>query len=342
RLLPPSVTPYGDDYTFDDSFRVMVNIDYQHPQWEVLTGAKYSYDPETESILIRFTPQAESVYLAWASPYTMRNLNMFIERWEDNPDFYLEPIGLSVEGRPIYRITVSDPEVPDSEKKVVWITGTQHAYEMAAGPVCEGLVETLLAPGDSAAELRRRFVYHLVPLINPDAVARGGYRYNMHDIDLNRNWDDFKLSDWDSEVSEPEVAAVKRAVDDWVAGGGGLDMFFDFHCLTVLERNLLMIMATPDSIPARVVEEEERFARDFFSKRYVWRLSKDSSTGGACNEISGLYAAQTGVLSYTSEHCLGMVARAGQSPVRATPDFWKALGRDYALTIREYFDSMDE
>jgi len=339
RKVPLSVTPYQDDFTFNEDFQAMVNTDYQNPNWEVLTDAEYSYNPEDESMLIRFTPQAESVYLAWASPYTMRNLNAFIERWEDHPDFYLHPIGLSVEGRPLYQITISDSKTDDSEKKVIWITGIQHGYEMAAGPVCEGLAETLLAPGDSAAELRERFVYHLVPMVNPDAVARGGYRYNMHDVDLNRNWDDLKLSPWDREIGEPEVAAVKRAVRNWVDGGGGLDMFFDFHCLTVLSKNLLMIMATPDSIPSKVAEAQERFVRDFFSKRYVWRVSKGSSTGGASSMISDLYVESTGVLSFTSEHCLGRIQPKDKPMVRATPALWKVLGADYVKTIREYFES---
>ena len=342
RKVPLSVTTYQDDYTFDAQFQAMVNTDYQNPRWEPLADAEYSYSPDDESMLIRFTPRAESVYLAWASPYTMRNLNALIERWEDNSNFYLTPIGLSIEGRPLYQITISDSEVADREKKVIWIIGNQHGYEMAAGPVCEGLAEALLAPGESAAELRKQFVYHLVPLVNPDAVARGGYRYNMHDVDLNRNWDNLKLSPWDSEISEPEVAAVKRAIEDWVDTGGGLDMFFDFHCLTVLSKNLLMIMATPDSIPLKVAEQQERFVQDFFSKRYLWRISKNSSTGGACGAISEMYAESTGVLSFTAEHCLGRITPKGKPMVRAAPELWRALGADYVRTIKEYFDSIAE
>jgi Zinc carboxypeptidase/PKD domain len=342
RLIPLSVSPYQDDYAFNDSFQVMVNTDYQNPDWKVLAGAEHIYNPEDESLLIRFTPQAESVYLAWSIPYTLRNLNAFIERWEDHPDFYLSPIGLSVEGRPLYHITISDSEVPDDKKKVIWITGTQHGYEMAAGPVCEGIAEALLAQGDSAAELRRKYVYQLVPLVNPDAVARGGYRYNMHDVDLNRNWDNLKLKPWDNEISEPEVAAVKRILDEWVADGGGLDMFFDFHCLTALSGSLLMIMAGQDSIPPEIAREEERFMNDFFSRSYVWRLSKNKSTADACGMVSDYYAESTGVLSFTSEHCIGWVTKKGQPKQRSTPAFWRELGRDYVKTIRDYFDSTTE
>ncbi|HUU29958.1 MAG TPA: M14 family zinc carboxypeptidase [archaeon] len=342
RPVPESVTPYADDYSFDEHFTLMANTYYNNPDWRPLTEAKYSYDPKTAALVARFTPESESIYLAWASPYTMRNLEQFLDRWEDRPEFSWQPIGMSVEGRPILQITVTDPGVDDSGKKVVWITGTQHAYEMAAGPVCEGIVEALLEKSDSAKTVLKKFVYHLVPLMNPDATSRGGYRYNMHDVDLNRNWDDYQQDEWDRAMSEPEVAAVQRAIRNWVSGGGGLDFFFDFHCLTRLSDNLLIIKAVPDSMPQGLAEKQDRFIKEFFAKRYVWRISEGKEVSSANGAIAGLYAWQTGVLSFTSEHALGRITPAGKDPVRTTPALLRKLGTDYVWTIKEYFDSVSE
>ena len=337
-----SVTPYTDDYSFDEKFTLMYNIDYQKHLWQPLTDAEYTFDQNSASITVRFTPATESVYLAWAAPYTMRHLESFIDRWENDPRFSCTTIGLSVEGRPIYAITITDPDTDNQDKKVVWITGTQHAYEMAAGPVCQGIVETLLEGSDSSRAVLKQCVYHMVPLINPDGVAHGGYRYNMHDIDLNRNWDHEALNDWDSELSEPEVASVKRAIDEWVSRGNRLDFFFDFHCLTALSKNLLMIKAAPDSIPSEIAAEQDRFVREFFAKKYFWRISESKSIGSANGYISDLYAARTGVLSFTSEHALGFITPAGGELVRSTPAHWRKLGADYVWTIKEYFDSKDK
>jgi hypothetical protein len=337
-----SVTPYLDDYSFDEKFTLMYSTDYQKHDWQPLTDAEYAYDEKSASITVRFTPAEAPVYLAWATPYTMRHLESFIDRWEDDPRFSWNTIGLSVEGRPIYAITVTDPATDNNDKKSVWITGTQHAYEMAAGPVCEGIVETLLEGSDSARAVLKNYVYNLVPIVNPDGVMHGGYRYNMHDIDLNRNWDEEAPNDWDSEVSEPEVACVKWAIEDWVSTGGSLDMFFDFHCLTALSRNLLMIKAAPDSIPSAIAEEQDRFVRDFFAKKYFWRISETTSIGSANAYISYIYAARTGVLSFTSEHALGSITPAGGELVRSTPALWRKLGADYVWTIREYFDSREK
>jgi len=336
-----SVTPYLDDYSFDEKFTLMYSTDYQNHEWQPLTDAEYAYDEQSASLTASFTPAAESVYLAWAVPYTMRHLESLIDRSKGDPRFSVETIGLSVEGRPIYAITVTDPKTDDEDKKVVWITGTQHAYEMAAGPVCDGIVATLLEDSDSSKAVLKNYVYRMVPIMNPDGVMHGGYRYNMHDIDLNRNWDEDAPNPWDREISEPEVASVKWAIEEWVSSGNGLDFYFDFHCLTALSNNLLMIKAAPDSIPPPIAAEQDRFVREFFARKYVWRISESESVGSANGYVSDLYAARTGVLSFTSEHALGFItpAGAGAEPVRSTPAHWRRLGADYVWTIREYFES---
>ena len=58
--------------------------------------------------------------------------------------------------------------------------------------------------------------------------------------------------------------------------------------------------------------------------------------------ISDLYAESTGVLSFTSEHCLGRITPKDKPMVRSTPALFKKLGADYVETIREYFDSIEE
>lgn len=333
----PSVTPYADDDSFDDKFTFMANTDYQNPDWQPLTDAAYTYDEKTATLTVKFTPAAESIYLAWASPYEIGRLERFIDIWENRPEFTWSTVGLSVEGRPLYYIKVTDPESDDRNKKTVWITGNQHGYEMAAENVCEGIVAALLENSDSARAVLKSTVYNMVPMVNPDAVMRGGYRYNLGAVDLNRNWDNKALNEWDGELPEPEVASVKRLIGDWVSGGGRLDFFFDFHCLTAIANNLLLIRAAPDSLPDSVVAGQQRFF-DLFSKKYVWRKSEDDGKGGsACTWAASEFAAKTGVKSFTPEHCLGWVRTAGGEPVRARPEFFRKLGRDYVWTIREFF-----
>ncbi len=339
RKQIPSVTPYSDDHTFDERFTLMYSTNYQSQNWKPYEKAAYSYESDSASLTVSFIPDTDSIYFAWAVPWTMRNLQEFLDRWEGSEYFSWRTIGSSVEGRPITALTVTDFSVDHKQKKAIWITGTQHAYEMAAGPVTEGIVSRLLDGSASSDDLLKNYVYNIIPLVNPDGVTRGGYRYNMHDIDLNRNWDSVKGDDWDSKVSEPEVACVKDAISGWVEAYGTLDLFFDFHCLTAIAENLLMIKASPVSIPEPVKKEQDRFVSDFLQKRWVFRESESLDAGNGNGYVADKYAAKTGVISFTPEHCLGFISTRGGEMERATPALFRRLGADYVELIDEYFKS---
>ena len=339
RKQIPSVTPYGDDNTFNEKYTLMYSTDYQSHNWKPYEKAAYSYEDDSASLTALFTPDTDSIYFAWAVPWTTRNLQELLDRWEGSEYFSWRTIGSSVEGRPITALTVTDFNVDHKQKKAIWITGTQHAYEMAAGPVIEGIVSRLMDGSASSRELLKNYVYNIIPLINPDGVMKGGYRYNMHDIDLNRNWDSVKRDDWDREMSEPEVACVKAAISEWVDSYGTLDLFFDFHCLTAIAENLLMIKASPESIPEPVIKEQDRFVSDFLQKRWVFRESESLDAGNGNGYISARYAAKTGVISFTPEHCLGFISAKGGEMERATPELFRRLGSDYVELIDEYFKS---
>ena len=337
RKQLPSVTPYEDDDTFDGRFTLMYSRDYQVPDWQPFQAAEYLYDAADSSLTARFVPEEDSLYFAWSPPWTMRNLRTLIDRWEENDSFAWRVIGESVEGRPVIALTVTDFREPSQRKKAIWITGTQHAYEMAAGPVVEGILARLLDGSDSSSALLKNYVYNIVPLMNPDSSVKGGYRYNQHDIDLNRNWDDLKQDDWDSVKSEPEVACVKDAIAGWVEDNGTLDLFLDFHCLTAIAENLLMIKAAPQGIPDEISRAQTRFVSGFLRRRWVFRESESVNPNSANAFISREYARRTGVLSFTAEHCLGFISTAGGKMRRASPESFRRLGGDYVELIDAFF-----
>jgi len=52
----------------------------------------------------------------------------------------------------------------------------------------DGTVKMLLSQSDLAKELRRNFVFKIVPMLNPDGVIHGNYRCSLLGCDLNRKW----------------------------------------------------------------------------------------------------------------------------------------------------------
>jgi murein tripeptide amidase MpaA len=50
----------------------------------------------------------------------------------------------------------------------------------------QGILEYLVS--DEASELRKHFVFRIVPMMNPDGVIYGNYRCSLLGVDLNRKW----------------------------------------------------------------------------------------------------------------------------------------------------------
>ena len=52
----------------------------------------------------------------------------------------------------------------------------------------DGTLSMLLADTPKAAELRKYFVFRIIPMLNPDGVVFGNYRCSLLGCDLNRKW----------------------------------------------------------------------------------------------------------------------------------------------------------
>uniref|UniRef100_A0A1I8FCZ4 Peptidase_M14 domain-containing protein n=1 Tax=Macrostomum lignano TaxID=282301 RepID=A0A1I8FCZ4_9PLAT len=85
----------------------------------------------------------------------------------------------------IHLVTVTAEPV-DSNRPVVLITGRVHPGESNASWTVRGLGNYLVSP--AARQLRREFIFKLVPMLNPDGVINGNHRCSLSAEDLNRAW----------------------------------------------------------------------------------------------------------------------------------------------------------
>lgn len=73
-----------------------------------------------------------------------------------------------------------------AKRKCIVLTGRVHPGESNSSFVVEGLLEFLVSEDSAAKTLRDRYVFKIVPMLNPDGVIVGNYRCSLSAHDLNR------------------------------------------------------------------------------------------------------------------------------------------------------------
>jgi hypothetical protein len=196
---------------------------YDGKTWKHFRGREVQWDDHVPSLRLRFTPVQNRIWIAHVPPYTNADLAGLLKNFRGNPYLKETVIGRTAGGRDLLLLTITNPAVPEKNKKVVWLMARQHAWEAGTSWVGEGAIRYLLSADSGAARLRDELIFKIFPMVDPDGVVRGGVRFNTHGYDLNRNWDTVKPQ------LMPEIAAHRKAVLDWIDAGQRIDLFLTLH-----------------------------------------------------------------------------------------------------------------
>jgi hypothetical protein len=154
-----------------------------HPvQWK--SGSKKS--PERDTLVFPVF-EKEKVYIGHQVPLSYEQAEAYIDSIKVNSNVKVTTPGKSLEGRNLYRITITDPSgsVAAKDKWVHYFTNP-HPGEHNAQWRIIGMINWLLS--DKGADMRKRSICHFVIIMSADGPHNGWYRVNGQGIDMNRSY----------------------------------------------------------------------------------------------------------------------------------------------------------
>lgn len=188
-------------------------------------------------------PENRVTYYAFTYPYTYTQLQTFLRNLDErfsitestpylsspaNLYYYRELLTYSLDGSRVDLLTISShlgkkEEREDSlgglfpesnrprpyrfaDKRVVFISARVHPGETPSSFVMSGFINFLLSSDVRAARMRDRFVFKIIPMLNPDGVTRGHYRTDQRGVNLNRVYCD------PSPDLHPTIYAARKVI----------------------------------------------------------------------------------------------------------------------------------
>jgi hypothetical protein len=244
-------------------------------------------------------------------------------------------------------------------KPVFMLTARVHPGETPASHVFDGFVNFLLREHDPRARaLRERFVFKLIPMINPDGVYRGHYRADTRGANLNRC---YLACPFETHPSVNAIAALVRHLH----AKGVLSFYIDTHGHATKRGCFLFGNALPETermvdnvLYAKLVGANCRwfdFGGCVFTERNMYGrdkrdgLSKEGSGRVAVYKMTGLTHVYTLECNYNMgrtvtrlqpPHIPKGIDKGALSPPppplksvapKYTPDSWRDVGKALAL-----------
>ncbi|XP_023289899.1 cytosolic carboxypeptidase 2 [Orussus abietinus] len=151
-------------------------------------------EKHTLTFNVSFPHDQDTVYLAHCYPYTYTDLQEYLGTIVSDPVktkfTKLRLLCRTLAGNNVYYLTITAPMLNDEakKKKGVVITARVHPGETPSSWMMKGIIDFLTGDSNQARELRERFIFKLVPMLNPDGVIVGNNRCSLSGKDLNRQY----------------------------------------------------------------------------------------------------------------------------------------------------------
>jgi len=148
----------------------------------------------TLTFTYNFKNDEDTVYFAHCYPYTYSDLKGYLTKLceDENRKKYVvrRTLCYTLAQNECEYLSITSPSSLENitQRHGIVITSRQHPGETLSSYIMEGVINFLTGEDPEAQYLRKRCVFKIVPMLNPDGVIHGNYRTDLCGKDLNRIW----------------------------------------------------------------------------------------------------------------------------------------------------------
>lgn len=146
----------------------------------------------TATFTVTFPHAYDVCYIAYHYPYTYTQLQVYLNKQDScvlpsNMFYSNQVLCYTLNGNPVPVLTITAKDNM-KDKEVIFLTARVHPGESNSSWVMEGVLNYLVGDSPPARLLLEKFIFKIVPMLNPEGVIHGNQRCGLTDEDLNRRW----------------------------------------------------------------------------------------------------------------------------------------------------------
>ncbi|XP_020797937.1 uncharacterized protein LOC110176059 isoform X6 [Drosophila serrata] len=319
------------------------NICYYRNDDESASNSANEDDEDNSTYTLTFTIEFEhdddTVFFAHSYPYTYSDLQdylMEIQRHPVKSKFCkLRLLCRTLAGNNVYYLTVTAPSTTEENmrrKKSIVVSARVHPSETPASWMMKGLMDFITGDTTVAKRLRHKFIFKLVPMLNPDGVIVGNTRNSLTGKDLNRQYRTVIRETYPSIWYTK--AMIRRLIEEC-----GVAMYCDMHAHS-RKHNIFIYGCENKRNPEKKLTEQvfplmlhknsaDRFS--FESCKFKIQRSKEG-TGRIVVWMLGI------TNSYTIEASFGGSSLGSRKGTHFSTQDYEHMGRAFCETLLDYCD----
>ena len=331
KVIPPWEDKVGDDEKMNNLFNINFKEDEKNNEiFKIFNKDKDKDKGEKEDIpdsefffTLSFCYHVNKsninipIYFALCFPYTYSTLQDYLHKLSitkiNKNKIKFSTLNKTICGNPLdilYISNFSSPQCEINSRQSIIFTARVHPGETCGSYVIESVINNLLNNSEQSNSLLDKYIFKIIPMLNPDGVIHGHYRNNILGKDLNRMWQDPR------DNITPTIYYLKKLISI------NKPFFFcDFHGHSNMPNCALYCCSPPkkkknkffnfpngniksyhfyeEKVFMRIMEEEAKYYQKSGEKYNIQKSKLKSARGVIYNEfnIYYSYALETGLMA---------------------------------------------